>query len=464
MSMRKYYHVVLLSYLVLFSAVGAVNGQTPSDKDTVLITLKRAQEIALQRNPQIQSAEKDVVKAQTQITQARGNLLPNLSAYTNYSHNFELPVITIEFPDPRTGQTTKQEFSMGTRENIQSGLQLQQPLFQGGQIYSGYQISRLGAEVSRNQANITKQDVLLQVRQSFYNALYTRQIIEVSEEALRNAERNLELVRKRKETGIASGFDLLRAEVQVSNTKPQVISARHGHEQALTGLRTTIGLDQDTPIQVSGQLTRESAGLDKLPLDSLQQIALRQRLEIENIRHQREIQEKNLTVARARLLPSLSASSNLQYQMQQESLAGLDTDDFVRSISGGLTLSIPLFTGGTSYGGLQQAKVELRKVDDSELQVRNMITAEVESAYYSLIDAREKLNSQDKTIAQATESLRLAELRYKEGSATQLDILNAQLALQQARSNYSQYLLQYNISQDRLRKAINEFSTNSMTE
>lgn len=450
---------IVLTGISLFSDPAAAE-----EGETILLTLDRAQELALQRNPQIQSAEKDIQKAQTQITQARGGMLPNLSAYTNYTHNFELPVITIEFPNPQTGQTTRQEFAMGTTENIQSGLQLRQPLFMGGRIWSSYQISQTGAEVTENQARITKQNVLLQVRQAFYNALFTQEIIAVSEEALNNARRNLDLVRKQKEAGTASGFDLLRAEVQVSNTKPQVIAAKHRHQQALTGLRTAIGLKKGIPIKIQGQLSRESIPYLETELDSLQELALQQRLEMENIRFQREIQERNYAIARSQLLPSLSASSNLQYQLQQESLSGLEGDDFVRSISGGLTLSIPLFAGGTNYGGLQQAKVELRKVDDSEQQVRNMIAGEVESAYLSLIDAREKLNSQDKTIEQATESLRLAELRYREGSATQLDILNAQLALQQAQTNYSQYLLEFNVAQDNLRKSINEFNFEEIGE
>jgi len=445
---------ILQFSLVLLTMFGIgqyqLNAQN-TKQDTTVLSLERAQEIALQRNPQLQSAQKDVKKAGSRVMQTRGNLMPSLNAYAQYNHNFELPVISIEIPG-----VGKQEIPMGTKENITTGIQAQMPLFMGFSIYSGYQIAKEGETISENQLTITKQQIVLQVRQAFYNALFTKELIAVAQEALDNAQQNLDQVQKRKDVGSASGFDLLRAKVQVANMKPQVIAAQHRFDQALTGLRTAIGLDKEMPITVTGELQYTTSSLADSSLEALQTYAYHHRLELKNVRKQRDIQENNLTIARAKFMPTLSASANLQHQLQQENF-DINRKDFVRSISGGLSLSIPLFSGGSHYAGVQQAQVDLRQVDDTEQQVKNMVAAEVESAYYSLIDAKEKIESQSQTIDQAEESVRLAELMYREGTTTQLDVLNAQLALQQARSNYSQYLLQYNVAQDQLQKAINQF-------
>jgi len=445
---------ILQFSLVLLTMFGIgqyqLNAQN-TKQDTTVLSLERAQEIALKRNPQLQSAQKDVKKAGSRVMQTRGNLMPSLNAYAQYNHNFELPVISIEIPG-----VGKQEIPMGTKENITTGIQAQMPLFMGFSIYSGYQIAKEGETISENQLTITKQQIVLQVRQAFYNALFTKELIAVAQEALDNAQQNLDQVQKRKDVGSASGFDLLRAKVQVANMKPQVIAAQHRFDQALTGLRTAIGLDKEMPITVTGELQYTTSSLADSSLEALQTYAYHHRLELKNVRKQRDIQENNLTIARAKFMPTLSASANLQHQLQQENF-DINRKDFVRSISGGLSLSIPLFSGGSHYAGVQQAQVDLRQVDDTEQQVKNMVAAEVESAYYSLIDAKEKIESQSQTIDQAEESVRLAELMYREGTTTQLDVLNAQLALQQARSNYSQYLLQYNVAQDQLQKAINQF-------
>jgi outer membrane protein TolC len=375
-------------------------------------------------------------------------LLPSLNAFANYQHNFELPIFTIEFG----GET--QNFRAGSPENVTSGFQLQQPLFLGGSLWAGYGISSAATEMSANQAVLQKQNVVLQVRQAFYNTLYTQQLITVASEALANAQRNLDMVQKQADVGVASGFDLLRAKVAVANTRPQVIAAQHQHDQALTGLRTAIGIDSDTPIQVEGELTYEATVWADTTVQHLQQIAFERRLEVQNIEYQRSIQRRNLTIARASVLPSLTASSQLQYQLQSDELV-FGGDEYFRSISGGLTLSIPLFSGGSSWAGIQEARVALRQVEDTERQVEHGIAAEVESSYYALIQSQEQYTSQQQTVQQAQESLRLAELRYREGSSTQLDVLNAQLALQQAQTNESQYLLQYNAARDQLLKAMN---------
>jgi len=419
--------------------------------DTLVITLQQAQEIALESNPQILSAEKDVDRAGAQVIQSFGNFIPDVSAYTNYNHNFELPVFTIDFG----GQS--QSFRAGRFENITSGFQVQQPLFTGGALLSGYQIARRSKDIAENQTDIVQQQVLLQVRQSFYNALYTNELIEVAREALRNVERNLDQVRKQNEAGTASGFDLLRAQVNVANTRPNLIAAQHQHEQSLTQLRTVIGLDKSTPVKVEGSLEYTPSDFENQPLATLQETALQNRPEIQNIQLQRRIQHASVRSAFSNYLPTLSVSSNLQFQAQEDNL-DLTNKDFIRSISAGVSISVPLFTGGTNYGRVQQARIDLRKVDDQEQQVENQVAAEVESAYYSLLDAKEKIESQNQTIGQAQESLRLAELNYREGTATQLDILNAQLALQQAQSNYSQYLLQYNVARDQLQKAVSKLT------
>ena len=447
----KYILVTLVTLSVLTGVFPAGVTAQPASPDTLVLTLDQSQSLALEKNPQLQSAEKDIHKSEAQITQARGNLLPSLNAFTNYSHNFELPIFVIDFGG------VKQSFRAGSVENVTSGLQVQQPVFMGGRIYNGYKIAETSAEITKNQATITKQQTLLQVRQAFYNTLFTKELISVAEEALKNAQHNLDQVQKRKDVGSASGFDVLRAKVQVANTQPQVIAAEHRHDQSLTTLRTVIGLEKDTPIKVQGELKYKSSKFEGMTLQDLQQAAFSNRLELQNVHLQRDIMQRNVSIARAKYLPTIAATANLQFQAQKDKWA-FGSRDFIRSKSGAVQLSIPLFAGGSNRAGVQQAEVDLRKVQDTEQQVKNMIAAEVESAYYSLSDAREKLDSQNETIQQAEESVRLAELMYKEGTATQLDVLNAQLALQQARSNYTQYLLQYNVARDQLEKAVNQLS------
>jgi len=451
-TLRKWCYSAMKTVFVLllfgFPMVLTQPGRAQEASDPLVLSFNRAQELALKENPQIRAAEKSVTQAESQVTGARGRFMPDVSAFGNYTHNFELPVFTIDFGG------RQQTLRAGTEENISTGLRLEQPIYMGGAIRSGYQIAEFNTEISSNQALLQQQAVLIQVRQSFYRVLYTEQLIEVAQDALRNAERNLEIVRRQSELGTASGFDVLRAEVQVANTRPQLIAANHQHEQALTSLRTAIGLDPTQPINVEGELKQQESKWTDSSIQSLQKQAFENRYELRNMKMQQRIQQQNLSIAKANLLPKVSASSSWQYQMQDKDVA-FDRDKYYRSIAGGINVSMPLFTGWQNRTKVEQAQVALNQVTDTERQVRHQIAAEVESAYYALVQAEEQLLSQHETVGQARKALQLAELRFKEGTSTQLDVLNAQLALQQAQTNESQYLLQYNIARDQLLRAMN---------
>ncbi|MCF7804678.1 MAG: TolC family protein [Candidatus Marinimicrobia bacterium] len=416
--------------------------------DTLTIDLSQAQSLAMEKNPQIQAAQKSQTQANSRITQARGRFMPRVSAFGSYTHNFELPVFTIGLTgQPRT-------MRVGTEENISTGIQVEQPIYLGGVIRSGYDVARTSAARATNQVEVQQQAILMEVRQTFYRSLHARQLIQVSREALRNTRRNLEVVQRQADLGTASDFDVLRAKVQVANTRPRLIAARHQYEQSLTALRTAIGLEPDQPSMVEGELRQRPTSWADSSLTSLQNRAYRHRKELENISLEQQIQEQNLAIARASLLPKISASTSWQYQLQNEEIL-FDRSEYYRSIAGGINISVPIFTGWQNSSSIAQARVALKQVDDRRRQVRHQIAAEVETAYYALVQAEEQLASQQETVAQARKGLELAEVRFAEGTATQLDILNAQLALQQAQSNESQYLLQYNIARDQLLHAMN---------
>ncbi len=445
---RKTIRVVRFLYLLVLITLPQSTIISQTHTESIRMDLLKAQQLALSHNPLIQATEKSLSQAESQILTARGRLLPNVSGFGSYTHNFELPVFTIDF------QGQQQTLRAGTEENISTGIRLEQPIFMGGSIRSGVAIARAQSEMTLNQVGLQRQEILLAVRQAFYRTLYTQQLIQVAKESIRNAERNLEIVRRQSELGTASGFDVLRAEVQLANVHPQRIAAEHQHEQAMTALRTAIGLDPDRSIEIKGNLSRKYTELTDKGIKSLQKSAYANSLELQNIEMQRRIQRQNLAIARAHLLPKVSANALWQYQLQNENLV-FEQEQFYRSIAGTVNLSVPIFTGWQNRSRIEQAQTGLKRISDLEQNMKHEIAAEVESAYHALVQAEEQLASQQETVGQARKSLQLAEIRFKEGTSTQLDVLNAQLALQQAQSNESQYLLQYNIAQDRLLKAMN---------
>ncbi|MFP4547360.1 MAG: TolC family protein [Fidelibacterota bacterium] len=458
--------------------------------ETLVLDLDTAKEIALENNPTIKIAEKGVHRAQAQITEARGGLLPSVNAFSSLDHAWDLQknvipnflkpslaptnmaignaLLTLgeQFDNPELkdqGQGMIQsvemmpdylEMAFGLENTLVYGLQLQQPLFTGGALWNSYKISKIGWDIAKHQLESAKQSLLDNVTQTYYFALFAKSAKEVSEEAMNSAQENLDQVQKFFDSGKASRLDLLRAEVQVANLKPSVISAENNLKMAFSNLNIMLGFDSGKQIVLSDKLEYKKSPLQDMTLKELFELAKLNRPEVAILDNQKEIADKQLAISKGAYMPTVSLGTTYQYMGMKNDL-DFTSDDFNKSFNTSLSLSIPLFNGFKRSANVQKAKIQKNEVRFQRNSALDGIRMEVENSFYLLEEAEKKVETQHKTIEQAKEALRLATLMYKEGAATQLDVLNSNLSLKTARMNYQQSLLEFNNAISKLNKAIN---------
>jgi outer membrane protein TolC len=157
-------------------------------------------------------------------------------------------------------------------------------------------------------------------------------------------------------------------------------------------------------------------------------------------------------IARSEFLPKVVFSTDYSFMAMRNNLDFVQ-DDFSKGFTSAVSLQIPLFHGFRNHQNYQKSKIDHKIVLDSRRQVRDGIAAEVEVAYNSFHEAKEKYLSASETVRLAEEALRLANLMYEEGTNTQLDVLTSSLALNQARLNYASSLYEYQVARYNLRKA-----------
>ena len=160
-------------------------------------------------------------------------------------------------------------------------------------------------------------------------------------------------------------------------------------------------------------------------------------------------------MSKAAFMPSIVFGTAYQYQGQRDDFKFVG-DDFFKSFNSSISINIPLFNGFKNSAKLQQAKIAIKESDHQAESLTNGIKLEVKGAFFTMKEAQEKVQTQQKTIEQAKEAQRLARLMYSEGASTQLDVLNANLALNQAKMNYQQSLFEYNVALANLKKSINQ--------
>jgi len=413
-------------------------------QEKLALTLEDSIQLALNQNPFFQAEKAKEEQAAAMVKEAFANFLPSINAQG--SHILDKKVMSILMPSlfGMPAQKIKLDFT----RDYQLALNMSVPLYAGGRIMSGYKQANLNLQATRESIRQSMQDTVFNVKKAFYGYLLSRKFVDVAQEAVDLAQKHLKNVKSLYEVGMASRFDLLRSEVQAANLQPQLIRARNGLSSAELGLKTLLGLDLKQPIEVKGELSYQAFEAN---MDANVAQALASRPELVQLSYQKQMASEMVKMARAAYIPTVAVGG--QYNFWGNNLKfGGDTWESYYTFS--LVLNVPVFNGFVNSAKVGESKAMLKQLEYSQKGLTEMVKFEVNDSILSLQQAKESLLSQEKNVEQAQEAVRIAELNYKEGLATNLDVSGAHVALSQARTNHSQALFDYALALAQLEKAI----------
>jgi len=356
-------------------------------------------------------------------------------------------LFVLEFPSIIPGQPPTR-MSLDFTKDYQFSLSLNLPLFAGGRLIAGYKQATYNMEATKETVRQSRQDTIFSVKSSFYGCLLAREFVAVSEGALALAQKHFKNIKDLYDLGLASKFDLLRAEVQVTNLKPPLLRARNGLTLAELGLKLLLGLDLKQAVEIKGELAYTAYEPD---LESCTAQAFLHRPELSQLLYQKRMAAEMVKLARGAYLPTLAISGAYNYWADAFNFRKNTWQSYY---SVNLVLSVPLFNGFATAAQVGQSQALLRELELTHKGLTESVRLEVLQAILNLGQARESLLSQEKNVEQAQESVRIAELNYAQGLATSLDVSSVQVALTQAKTNYSQALFDYVLSLAQLQRAM----------
>jgi outer membrane protein len=442
--MKKTAVLFLIGVLAIAGPV-ALSAQEVSD--TLTLTLEDAIDLALRQNPNYLAAQEKEGQARGMLREAVSRFLPSLNMQG--TNTLAEKLFVLEFPSLIPGEPP-QRISVDFTRDFQASLAFSLPLYAGGRLVAGYKQADHNLSSTQESIRLSEQETIFNVKKSFYGYLLAREFFAVAEEASKLAEEFHKNVKSLYDVGMSSKFDLLRSEVQVANLKPQLIRAKNGRDVAELGLKVALGIELSKPIEVVAKDGLSFAPLDP-DVDKWVEEALRKRPELRQIDQQRLMAGESLKIARGAILPTLAVGG--AYNSWADSLS-FRKGTWQNYYSINLSLTVPLFNGFESRARIGQSKAAIREIDWIRKGMTDMIAFEVRQAILNYQQSRESLLSQEKNVEQAQEAVRIAELNFSEGLATALDVLTAQVALSQARTNYSQGLYDCVISEAQLDKAL----------
>jgi outer membrane protein TolC len=411
------------------------------------LSLADCENIALAQNADILKA-KDELQAQAGVViQTRAIALPQVNATGQYTDKQDsliqhYPTINNQtIPAPPT-------------ESWNTGIQLVQNIYAGGRMVAAFQ----GATAIKKQAmanyQTTLADTLLLVRLAYYDVLLAEQQIIVNEASVTLLQKELDDQQRRFDAGTVPHFNVLRAEVAVANAKPALIHAKSQYRIAKNVLVNLLGYNLPREVLENIPVTLTD-NFDIVPWtqalpDAIQQ-ALERRPELQALRQEINLQDVNVVNAKAGYKPTISAFAG--YNWLNDNFSH-DLGDHLDGWSAGGQLSWSIFDGALTIGKVKQAKSLYEKSKTELVDRSRQVELNVRTSYSDFIEAKEVLDSQLKVQEQAEESLREANARFDAGTGTQLDVLDAETSLTQARTTQVQAKHDYASARARLERAI----------
>jgi len=460
MSLLRFFIPLFLTLCLAWPAFAETKPETEAEMPVgseqpkaapLVISLDDAVRIGLQHNRQLEIARLDKRMAGQKVRESWAEVLPHLSSSLTYTRTLKPSVIFL--PSTIFGGTGgTQAIEISSDNSSVASLNLNQNIFKLS-AFAGIKASGLVREISDESYRNTNAEVVTSIRRAYYDVLIAaenRKLVEQSIARWEQAQRDTDALFRQ---GVAADIDTLKAWLSVENLKPDLIRARHGESIAATKLKVVMGIEQDTPLALS-----DSLAFTEIPVPQGVAAAYREALDnrpdLRSLGLQVEAEDEKVTAARSEGLPVLSAFGQLQAQTQFDDDTALDSTRWPVSSSVGLQLSVPIFSGFATSSRIEQAKInrlqQRTRYEDLKAQVR----ADVEVRLSNLIEARKRIDVQSKTIAVAERSYRITRLRLREGIGSRLELTDAELQLQTAKTNYLQAVYDYLIAATELEKSL----------
>lgn len=439
------------------------------------LTVDQAVEIALRESPMVRAAVAERDAAVGRLNMARAETRPMISANTFLSGG-SMPNIVGSPESP----TARMIMALPQGGFVDLNLMTMYPLFTSGRLQAMIRQATSLRGASAATLDAQRQEVALMTRVAYREVLAKRSLVEVARVRLQDNEERLRLDRERLAQERIPAFYVRRGEAEVASAKQEVSNAQRDALIALSQLKTFMGISLASHLDLSEKLeyepieglikrltgsaisTSTAASSSVSPpgltppgmtpdLAALVRLGVRQRPELRAIRERISGARAGEAATRAGYRPqvNLFAMGDAAKMRGERSTGG---------ITYGVTATLPLYTGGGDRARVQMAEAERRQQEAEAEQLVLRVAKEVNDAYFSLAAAEQNVQTARAALEAAQEEYRAAGARYDAGRSIVTEVLDALAVRVRAESDVVQALLQYNVSQDQLLRAVGEIT------
>ncbi len=435
----------------LFTRGEAAFGQVSGSAATAggPYTMEQCIQIALQNNPQIEIARKQVEVQEAALFGTYTEVMPTLNATIMGANR-----TTSGDRDIIVEGVVLREAPGSTRTNYRNGVFLNMNLYNGGRSWNSIRQARQESETEGFAQTTTENQVIVDVKTGYYGLLRALRLKEVQEENVRLNEEQLRRTQSMYEIGSVARVEVLQTTAALGAARITLHNREKDVLQARAGLANVMGIGSGEVFEIIDPL--EGGALDTTALMSLQDALRLANLTNPAIqRDEGRIRSAMLGTKIARGLLWPTVSGNIGYSrtgVRFQDVYG--TYDKNWNLSFGVNLSLPILNGTQTYADISRAQAQQLIAEETLRQTRRTTSLTIRNALLDLETAREVITLSNDNIVASEESLRLAEERYRVGSGTLLEVFTAQEALVRAKSDLAGAQYDYLIAQATLDGAL----------
>ena len=435
--------------LVLFVLCPFISLAQPTDTTSAptLLTLEDALRIALSENASVLVADQEIERTGYARKGTYASLFPQINGSASFQRTIKKQVMYMDFDLGGGAGASGAGFEVGRWNTWSAGVNASMPLV-NAQLWQSLRISDQDVELAVEKARSSRLETVGQVKQAFFSCLLAREAFEVYKSAYENALENCNQIQRRYNAQKASELDLTRAKTTLANAIPNVYDAESSVILSLWRLKAVMGIDLEADIDVAGSLDDYAQhmlydlhGSDGLTLENnstMRQLAI-----------QAEQLARAIKVQQYAYLPTLSLAFNYSLNAM--------TNDFKFSEYKwspysyvGLSLSVPIFSGGQRLNAVRQAKVQARELDIQRTNTERQLTISIRQYLNQMETAMKSYSSARSAAEKAQKAYDIASRSYEVGRSTLTDLNDAQLALTQSRLGVSQAVYNFVVAKANL--------------
>lgn len=440
--------------LLVMAMASITHGQTVQE-----LSLEDALRIGKENSKALRIAESKVDAASAKSSEARTALLPSLKLEGNYKRQSNIDPFALSvpflFPSPIVISP-----NIPNVYNLRVGLQ--QPLFTGFKLLSNARAANRLADASEADLKGNESDLVLNITTAYwmlYQAIETRKYVDDNVDRLTSYLSDTQNLMK---AGMATRNDLLKIQVQLSNAKLSQIDAANDVDVAMMTLNNIMGQPLETVIHLaSAPAATQGRGGDSsrvttvTPTPQLIDMAMQSRPDLLAMSYRVQAAQASAKAVQGGWWPQIALTANYFYSRPNQRFLPLQ-DEFKGTWEVGVAMQFDVWNWGSTLFQTEQAQSQVRQSEYTLAQMKDNASLEVKKYKLGVERATKRIAVAQEAIDQAEENSRSTNEKYRNGLATSTDLLDASLAVLQARTSYAGALVEDEIALARLKKSIGQ--------